>query len=79
MGETPELTLTPTPNRAHDLLRSEGLNLPARDTTKVAGQLGSGRLHLKLTAETAGTLGMPAPAGKSQAGRTESATALVLA
>jgi hypothetical protein len=31
MGETPELTLTPTPNRAPDLLRSEGLSLPARD------------------------------------------------
>lgn len=31
MRETPELTLKPPSNRAHDLLRSNGLNLPARD------------------------------------------------
>ena len=31
MGETPDLNPEANPNRAHDLLRSEGLNLPARD------------------------------------------------
>ena len=30
MGETPNLNPEANPNRAHDLLRSEGLNLPAR-------------------------------------------------
>ena len=35
MRETPELTLKPTPNWAYDLLRSEGLNLPARDPLRL--------------------------------------------